>query len=58
MMNPYENETELENSFHADVYHHMKDHGVSQAEAIEVISKLECYQKENTTKQNKNVEKG
>ena len=58
MLNPYENETELENSFHADVYHHMKDHGVSQAEAIKVISELDCYQNAFKTKQNKNVEKG
>jgi hypothetical protein len=57
-MNPYENETELENSFHADVYHHMKDHGVSQAEAIKVITELDCYKKAFTNKQDKNTAKG
>lgn len=42
-MNPYENETELENSFHADVYFHMEDHAVTEEEARKVIMELDCY---------------
>lgn len=43
MYNPFENETELENSFHADVYFHMEDHAVTEEEAQKVISQLPCY---------------
>lgn len=42
-MNPYEHETELENSFHADVYFHMEDHAVTEEEARKAIAELDCY---------------
>lgn len=42
-MNPYENETELENSFHADVYFHMENHAVTVEEARKAIMELDCY---------------
>ena len=44
MLNPYEHETELENSFHADVYFHMEDHGVTEEDARKAVSELDCYQ--------------
>lgn len=43
MLNPYEHETELENSFHADVYFHMEEHAVTEEEARKVIAGLDCY---------------
>lgn len=44
MENPYENETELENSFWGDVYHYMEEHGVSKQEAEKVVVQYDCYE--------------
>lgn len=43
MLNPYEHETKLENSFLADVYYYIEDHGVTVEEAQKAIADLDCY---------------
>lgn len=44
MLNPYEQESELENSYWADVCYHMETTGDSKEEAEAVVSTMSCYQ--------------
>lgn len=40
MFNPYENETEEQNSFWADVYYYMQEHKCDEKTAVKAIEPL------------------